>query len=145
MTVRKGDPPVYQEVVVHAELTQHIADLIARIKMGGGAGVKSELNFCLYCRARLSSLSVPAGYVRQGAYTSNPLCISDTRPQIFTFATRRRNLITSIFGSHCPQPNSGRHFSISQVTVSRCSIKSPGGTHQLHLRWMLCIYSTLVR
>lgn len=66
MTIRRGDPPIYQEELVHGELTQHIADLIARIKIGGGAGVKSELNFCLYCRTRLSSLSVPAGFVRQG-------------------------------------------------------------------------------
>lgn len=66
MTVRQGDPPVFVEQLVHAELTQHIADLIARIKMGGGAGVRSELNFCLYCRTRLSSLSVPAGFIRRG-------------------------------------------------------------------------------
>ncbi|QRW25937.1 Transposase family tnp2 [Rhizoctonia solani] len=36
MLVRRGDPPVYEEEVVYGELTQHIADLIARIKMGGG-------------------------------------------------------------------------------------------------------------
>lgn len=66
MTIRQGDPPVYQEELVHGELTQHIADLIARIKMGGGAGVRSELNFCLYCHSCLSSLSVPAGYMRAG-------------------------------------------------------------------------------
>lgn len=66
MTVRHGDPSRFSEQRVYAELTQHIADLIARIKMGGGAGVRSELNFCLYCRARLSSLSVPAGYIRRG-------------------------------------------------------------------------------
>ncbi|QRV72064.1 Transposase family Tnp2 protein [Ceratobasidium sp. AG-Ba] len=65
MTVRRGDPPVYREELVHGDLTQHIADLIARIKMGGGAGVKSESNFCLYCHSRLSSLSVPTGFVRQ--------------------------------------------------------------------------------
>ncbi|KAG9101105.1 hypothetical protein FS749_010288 [Ceratobasidium sp. UAMH 11750] len=65
MTVRRGDPPVYQEEIVHGELAQHIADLIARIEMGGGAGLRSELNFCLYCHMRLSCLSVPAGYMRQ--------------------------------------------------------------------------------
>jgi hypothetical protein len=63
MTICQGDPPVYREQVVHAELTQHIADLIAHIKLGGGAGLKSELNFCLYCHTHLSSLSVPAGFV----------------------------------------------------------------------------------
>ncbi|KAB5590187.1 Protein CSF1 [Ceratobasidium theobromae] len=47
---------------VYGELTQHIADLIAHIKMGGGAGVKSELNFCLYCHTQLSSLSMQAGF-----------------------------------------------------------------------------------
>lgn len=66
MTIRRGNPPVHEEELVHGELSQHIADLIARIKMGGGAGVKSELNFCLYCHTRLSSLSVPAGYMREG-------------------------------------------------------------------------------
>ncbi|QRV74708.1 Transposase family Tnp2 protein [Ceratobasidium sp. AG-Ba] len=65
MNVRRGDPPVYQEELVHCELTQHIADLIARIKMGGGAGVRSERNFCLYCHGQLSTLSVPAGFIRQ--------------------------------------------------------------------------------
>ncbi|QRW22084.1 Transposase family tnp2 [Rhizoctonia solani] len=66
MLVRRGDPPVYEEEVVYGELTQHIADLIARIKMGEGAGVKSEANFCLYCRSHLSNLSVLEGYMRQG-------------------------------------------------------------------------------
>ena len=67
MVIRQGDPPVYRELPVHAELSQHIADLMARIKLGGGAGLKSELNFCLYCRSHLSLLSVPAGFCRQGA------------------------------------------------------------------------------
>ncbi|KAG8705691.1 hypothetical protein FRC08_001512 [Ceratobasidium sp. 394] len=40
--------------------------------MGGGAGIKSELNFCLYCLCRLSSLSVPAGYMREGFMFRNP-------------------------------------------------------------------------
>jgi hypothetical protein len=66
MTIHQGNPPIFREEVVHAELTQHIADLIARIKMGGGAGIKSELNFCLYCHMRLSALSMPDGYVREG-------------------------------------------------------------------------------
>jgi hypothetical protein len=68
MTVRPGDPPVYREEVVHDEPTQHIANLIVRIKMGGGAGVRSELNFCLYCHTRLSSLSVSVGYLCQGTH-----------------------------------------------------------------------------
>jgi hypothetical protein len=71
MIVRQGNPPIYREEVVHVELTQHIADLIARIKMGGGAGVKSDKNFCLYCHTRLSALSVPDGYVRQGKYLNS--------------------------------------------------------------------------
>ena len=67
ISVREGeDPPIYQDRVVYGDLSLHIADLIARIKIGGGAGLRSELNFCLYCRARLSSLSVPAGYIRDG-------------------------------------------------------------------------------
>jgi hypothetical protein len=66
MLVRQGNPPVYEETVVHGELSQHIADLITHIKLGGGAGVKSELNFCLYCHAKLSSLAVPAGFVCEG-------------------------------------------------------------------------------
>jgi hypothetical protein len=66
MLVRHGDPAVYEETVIHGELSQHIADLIARIKMGGGAGVKSEMNFCLHCHTRLSSLSVAAGFICEG-------------------------------------------------------------------------------
>jgi hypothetical protein len=77
MIVRKSDPPVYQEELVHGELTYHIADLIARIKLGGGAGIKSELNFCLYCHTRLSSLSVSTGYVREGMYFNNPHTVAD--------------------------------------------------------------------
>ncbi|QRV95522.1 Transposase family tnp2 [Ceratobasidium sp. AG-Ba] len=65
MVVRQGHPPILREEIVHANLNQHIADLMACIKMGGGAGLKSELNFCLYCHMRLSSLSVPAGYNRR--------------------------------------------------------------------------------
>jgi hypothetical protein len=65
MTIRQGNSSIFREEVVHAELTQHIADLITRIKMGGGAGIKSELNFCLYCYMQLSALSVPDGYVRE--------------------------------------------------------------------------------
>lgn len=67
--VRKGDPPEYENCMVHAHLSQHIADLMARIKLGGGAGVASELNFCLYCRTRLSSISVPTGFTRESKYT----------------------------------------------------------------------------
>ncbi|QRW11426.1 Transposase family tnp2 [Ceratobasidium sp. AG-Ba] len=72
MIVWRGDPPVYEEEMVHGDLAQHIADLIARIKMGGGAGLRSELNFCLHCHMRLSSLSVPAGYMRQNFVFWNP-------------------------------------------------------------------------
>jgi hypothetical protein len=64
MSIRQGDPPTYHQQVVHAELSLHIADLIARIKMAGSAGVNSEHSFCLYCRMRLSSLSVAAGFMR---------------------------------------------------------------------------------
>ncbi|KDN34883.1 hypothetical protein RSAG8_12070, partial [Rhizoctonia solani AG-8 WAC10335] len=72
MTIRQGDPPVYQEEVIHATITQHIADLIARIKIGGGAGVKSEKNFCLYCHTLLSALSVPDGYTRRDFVYRDP-------------------------------------------------------------------------
>ncbi|KAF8598357.1 hypothetical protein BDV93DRAFT_397338, partial [Ceratobasidium sp. AG-I] len=47
----------FEEQRVYADLHNQIADLIARIKMIGGAGVASEHNFCLYCRMRLSALS----------------------------------------------------------------------------------------
>ncbi|KAG8779504.1 hypothetical protein FRC12_024185 [Ceratobasidium sp. 428] len=72
IVVRRGDPPVYQKELVHGDLSQHIADLIARIKMGGGAGVRSERNFCLYCHAFLSSLSVSAGFIRQAFVFRDP-------------------------------------------------------------------------
>ncbi|CUA76597.1 Neurobeachin-like protein 2 [Mus musculus] [Rhizoctonia solani] len=66
------DGPVYREQMIYFGLSQHIADLLARIKLGGGAGVKSELNFCLHCRARLSSLSVSAGFTRQNLPHRDP-------------------------------------------------------------------------
>ncbi|QRV80055.1 Transposase family tnp2 [Ceratobasidium sp. AG-Ba] len=72
MNVRQGNPGIFREEVVHGELSLHIADLMARIKMGGGAGLKSELNFCLYCHMHLSSLSVPAGYSRRGFEFRDP-------------------------------------------------------------------------
>ncbi|KAG8722882.1 hypothetical protein FRC08_004512 [Ceratobasidium sp. 394] len=64
MRVRTGDPPVYENCMVYTDLCHNIADLIARIKLGGGAGVASELHFCLYCRSRLSSISMRAGFIR---------------------------------------------------------------------------------
>jgi hypothetical protein len=66
MRIRVGDPPRYEQCQVHAQLAYHIADLVARIKLGGGAGVASELNFCLYCRTPLSAISVAKGFRRQG-------------------------------------------------------------------------------
>ncbi|KEP47373.1 transposase family Tnp2 protein [Rhizoctonia solani 123E] len=72
MTIREGDPAVYREQYVHAHLTQHIADLIARIKMGGGAGLRSERNFCLYSHTHLSSLSVPDGFIRANFQFRDP-------------------------------------------------------------------------
>ncbi|QRW04041.1 hypothetical protein RhiLY_03040 [Ceratobasidium sp. AG-Ba] len=73
LRVRTGDPAVYEQCMVHANLCHHIADLIARIKIGGGAGVASELNFCLYCRSRLSSISVPAGFIRDNFPYRDPM------------------------------------------------------------------------
>ncbi|KAG8721873.1 hypothetical protein FRC08_009396 [Ceratobasidium sp. 394] len=40
MLIRRGDPPVFEEELVYGELSQLIADLMARIKMGGGAGFR---------------------------------------------------------------------------------------------------------
>jgi hypothetical protein len=39
MLVHQGDLHAFQEKLVRGELTQHIADLITRIKLGGGASV----------------------------------------------------------------------------------------------------------
>ncbi|QRW12956.1 hypothetical protein RhiLY_11955 [Ceratobasidium sp. AG-Ba] len=112
MTVRRGDPPVYQDEVVHGELSQHIADLIARIKMGGGAGLKSELNFCLYCHSQLSSLSVPAGYMREefrfrdpreelrNAYRWRALDSIQERRQLFNETGNRFTALHRIPGWH---------------------------------------------
>ncbi|QRV79852.1 Transposase family tnp2 [Ceratobasidium sp. AG-Ba] len=72
MLVRQGIPAVYHDELVHGELTQQIADLMACIKMCGGAGVKSEHNFCLYCHSRLLSLSVVEGFNRGRFDLRNP-------------------------------------------------------------------------
>lgn len=66
MTIRTGEPAQYHREWVYARLCYHIADLIARIKLGGGAGVASEQNFCLHCHTPLSALAVPAGFRRRG-------------------------------------------------------------------------------
>lgn len=111
MLVRQGDPPTYQEELVHGELSQHIADLIARIKMGGGAGVKSELNFCLYCHTRLSSISVATGFVREGTL----LIIIFAAPkgtwysQISTSVTESKSSTMPIGGSLCLHKKNARH------------------------------------
>ncbi|KEP45091.1 transposase family Tnp2 protein, partial [Rhizoctonia solani 123E] len=73
INIQEGDnPATFRKQVVHGVLSQHIADLIARIKLGGCSGLKSELNFCLYCQARLSSLSVPSGFIREGFNHHDP-------------------------------------------------------------------------
>ncbi|CEL55034.1 LPS-assembly protein [Rhizoctonia solani AG-1 IB] len=121
INVREGvQPPVYRDRKIYAELSQHIADLIARIKMGGGAGVRSELNFCLYCRARLSSLSVPAGYIRQSllyrdpgedlnnAYFWRSLETSQERRAFFEFTGNRFTALHRLPGFHtstCSPPD----------------------------------------
>ncbi|KAG8723734.1 hypothetical protein FRC09_002003 [Ceratobasidium sp. 395] len=112
MLVRRGDPPVYEELLVHGELSQQIADLMARIKLGGGAGLKSELNFCLYCHSQLSSLSVIAGYSRQvfrardtqedlnNAYTWKDLPDHEARQQFFGATGNRFTALHRIPGWH---------------------------------------------
>ncbi|KAF8595180.1 hypothetical protein BDV93DRAFT_481245 [Ceratobasidium sp. AG-I] len=64
MPVWNNEQQAFEQLVIHGDLHNQIADLIARIKMIGAAGVASELNFCLYCRTRLSALSVPVGFTR---------------------------------------------------------------------------------
>lgn len=97
MLVRQGNPAEYQELPVHAELSQHIADLMARIKLGGGAGLKSELNFCLYCRTRLSSLSVPAGFCREGMHFSLMFTLSNACVFRLSSSRSRRGLEQRLF------------------------------------------------
>ncbi|CAE6410562.1 unnamed protein product [Rhizoctonia solani] len=121
INIREGnDPPVFRDRVVHAELSQHIADLIARIKMGGGAGLRSELNFCLYCRARLSSLSVPAGFIREelpyrdpeqdlnNAYFWRSLETAEERRAFFEFTGNRftaLHLLPGFYTQTCSPPD----------------------------------------
>lgn len=71
MNTHKGDPPVYQEVPVIGELTQQIADLIGHIKMSRGTGVKSKLNFCLYCYSILLLLPLPLGFKHESIYCAS--------------------------------------------------------------------------
>ncbi|KDN42594.1 hypothetical protein RSAG8_06737, partial [Rhizoctonia solani AG-8 WAC10335] len=114
------DATVYRDQVVYAELSQHIADLIACIKVGGAAGLKSELNFCLYCRTRLSSLSVPAGFIRQelpyrdpdedlnNAYYWQSLETMEERKAFFDFTGNRFTVLHRLPGWHtstCSPPD----------------------------------------
>lgn len=64
MPVWNTETQEFEEEFVHGNLHNQISDLVARIKMCGAAGVASELNFCMYCRMRLSALSVTAGFRR---------------------------------------------------------------------------------
>ncbi|EUC56821.1 transposase family Tnp2 protein [Rhizoctonia solani AG-3 Rhs1AP] len=111
INIREGrDAPIYRDQLVYAELSQHIADLMARIKMGGGAGLKSELNFCLYCRARLSSLSVPAGFIHlpyrdpqedlNNAYFWRSLETAEERKAFFDFTGNRFTALHELPGWH---------------------------------------------
>lgn len=68
MPVWNTERQQFEDEVVHGDLHNQIADLVARIKMSGAAGVASELNFCMYCRRRLSALSVPAGFIRRSEW-----------------------------------------------------------------------------
>ncbi|EUC61398.1 hypothetical protein RSOL_392940 [Rhizoctonia solani AG-3 Rhs1AP] len=120
MTVQHGeDAPIYQDEVVHTELSMHIANLIAHIKVGGGSGLRSELNFCLYCRTRLS-LSVPAGYTCQelpyrdpdedlnNAYYWHSLETPEERKAFFDFTGNRFTALHWLPGWHtstCSPPD----------------------------------------
>lgn len=55
-----------EEELVHGALASLLVDHIARIKCSGHAGVKSEANFCLYCKIRQCYLSVPEGFIPEG-------------------------------------------------------------------------------
>lgn len=59
-----------EKELVHAHLSLAIVDHIARIKVCGHAGTKSEHHFCLYCTKQRSYLSVPEGF--QGALFDCP-------------------------------------------------------------------------
>ncbi|CUA68980.1 POC1 centriolar protein homolog A [Rhizoctonia solani] len=131
MNIRRGlNAPIYEDRVVYAELSQHIADLITRIKVGGGSGLKSELNFCLYCRARLSSLSVPAGYIREelpyrdpdedlnNAYFWQSLESPQERKAFFDFTGNRFTALHWLPGWHtstCSPPDAMHLFYLGQV------------------------------
>ncbi|EUC58792.1 transposase family Tnp2 protein [Rhizoctonia solani AG-3 Rhs1AP] len=123
MNVRQGgdgDAAIYEDQIVYGQLSQHIADLIACIKLGGAAGLRSELNFCLYCRARLSLLSVPARYIREdlpyrdpdedlnNAYYWRSLETSEERRAFFEFSGNRFTALHRLPGWHtstCSPPD----------------------------------------
>ncbi|QRV94937.1 Transposase family tnp2 [Ceratobasidium sp. AG-Ba] len=125
-----GNPPVYEEQLVHGELSQHIADLVARIKMGGGAGLKSELNFCLYCHSRLSSLSVPAGYMRDGFRFRDP-------QQTLNNAYRWRNLDSADDRAHLFGQTGIRFTALHRIPGWHTASSSPpDAMHLLYLGGM---------
>lgn len=143
--VRTSDPPQYEEVLVHGDLCYHIADLIARIKLGGGAGVASEQNFCLYCRTRLSSLSVPAGFTRAGKSTSVEtiyLIFDDISCQIFPFETRLRNWIMRSIGGPWTTTRIDNYSLKKPGTDIQSFMRSLAGTQHLARHPILCIYYT---
>jgi hypothetical protein len=48
--------------LVHGHLHALLVDHMARIENSGHAGTASEKNFCLYCKAKHSSLATPEGF-----------------------------------------------------------------------------------
>jgi hypothetical protein len=52
--------------LVHGGLHALLVDHMGRLENCGHAGVASEKNFCLYCKARHSCIAVPEGFDTEG-------------------------------------------------------------------------------
>ncbi|CAE6494534.1 unnamed protein product, partial [Rhizoctonia solani] len=66
----RGRPDVE---LIHGHLSLAILDHMARLKVCGHAGTRSEQNFCLYCKKRRCYLSVPEGFKLRENELRDPL------------------------------------------------------------------------
>jgi hypothetical protein len=57
-----------EQQLVRGHLHAFILDYMGRLENCGHAGVASEKNFCLYCKARHSCIATPEGFDTEGVF-----------------------------------------------------------------------------
>ncbi|KAF8595350.1 hypothetical protein BDV93DRAFT_456989 [Ceratobasidium sp. AG-I] len=65
ISMHRNDAGGPVDTTIYGNVGSLMVDYMARIKACGHTGIRSNRNFCLYCRKRLASTGVRTGYVRQ--------------------------------------------------------------------------------